>query len=260
MARGGQQRPGRVRAVPRARGRKGAGVPRGYSLPVKKHRRIRPAVLVFYVVAASACAASIIWPRAAGERTWMRADIIVFPFIAPIAFAVILGDRTLDGSTEFWGGVRRPRCLRRAQAGDADGRSVTARERGGAGEEHSDPAVLDPARGAGVLRPHPSGRCEADAASTGQGRQQARGSLRSSGCTCTWSTGQQRGPGGSACPGPGAVGTAPRPSSAVDVRRPGRWRPGRNHVGVGYPVLQHLVNVTIFLVCLPLCAAMTRST
>ncbi|MCX4791494.1 hypothetical protein OG369_36875 [Streptomyces sp. NBC_01221] len=72
---------------------------------MKKQRRIGPAVLVFCVVAVSACAASIIWPRAAGERTWMRADIIVFTFIALIAFAVILGDRTPDGSTEFWGGV-----------------------------------------------------------------------------------------------------------------------------------------------------------
>ncbi|MFF2963211.1 hypothetical protein ACFVT1_30750 [Streptomyces sp. NPDC057963] len=80
-------------------------MPRGYSLSAKKQRRVRPAVLVFCVVAVLGCAASVVWPWAAGERTWMWVDVIVLPFIVLIAFSVILGDRTPDGSTEFWGGV-----------------------------------------------------------------------------------------------------------------------------------------------------------
>lgn len=51
----------------------------------------------------SAYAASIVWPWAAGERIWMWVDTIVFPCIVLIAFSVILGDRTPDGSTEFRG-------------------------------------------------------------------------------------------------------------------------------------------------------------
>ncbi|MFE7355770.1 hypothetical protein ACFU8Q_21890 [Streptomyces sp. NPDC057543] len=61
------------------------------------------AVLVFCLVMVSAYAASIVWAWAVGERIWMWVDIIVFPCIVLIAFSVILGDHTPDGSTEFRG-------------------------------------------------------------------------------------------------------------------------------------------------------------
>ncbi|GGT59981.1 hypothetical protein GCM10010207_69430 [Streptomyces atratus] len=85
------------------------GVPRGYSFPVKKQRRTRPEVLVFCVVAALAYAASIIWLWVVDERTWMWVDVIVFPFIVLMAFSVIFGDRTPDGSTDFLGDAVRGR-------------------------------------------------------------------------------------------------------------------------------------------------------
>jgi hypothetical protein len=75
------------------------GGPRGYpAQPKKKQRRVRPATTVFLVTAAVLYAAAIVWPLATGERTWMWVDVIVFPFIALIAYAVILGDSTDDGS------------------------------------------------------------------------------------------------------------------------------------------------------------------
>ncbi|MFE4336805.1 hypothetical protein ACFRQM_48015 [Streptomyces sp. NPDC056831] len=72
---------------------------------MKKQRHIRPAVLVFCVVAVMACAASIIRPWAVGERTRMWVDVIVFPFVVLITFSVILGDRAPDSSTDFWSEV-----------------------------------------------------------------------------------------------------------------------------------------------------------
>lgn len=35
----------------------------------------------------------------------MWVDVIVFPSIVLIAYSAILGDRTPDDSTSFWGGV-----------------------------------------------------------------------------------------------------------------------------------------------------------
>ncbi|MGW3659396.1 hypothetical protein ACWD6R_28695 [Streptomyces sp. NPDC005151] len=74
-------------------------------MPAKKSRRVGPTALVFSVVTALAYATSIIWPWAVGARTGMWVDVIVFPFIALIAYSVVLGDRTPDDSTVFWGGV-----------------------------------------------------------------------------------------------------------------------------------------------------------
>jgi hypothetical protein len=75
------------------------GGPRGYpAKPQKKQRRIRPAAAVFLVTAVVLYAVAIVWPLAAAARTWMWVDVIVFPFLALIAYAVILGDRTDDGS------------------------------------------------------------------------------------------------------------------------------------------------------------------
>ncbi|MEV0090262.1 hypothetical protein [Streptomyces sp. NPDC050738] len=75
------------------------GGPKGHpAKPKKPPRRIRPATAVFLAIAAVLYAAAIVWPLAVGARTWMWVDVIVFPFLALIAYAVILGDSTDDGS------------------------------------------------------------------------------------------------------------------------------------------------------------------
>lgn len=60
---------------------------------------------MFCVAAVSACATSIIWPWAAGERAWIWVDVIFFAFIVLIAYSAVLGDRTPDDLASFWGGV-----------------------------------------------------------------------------------------------------------------------------------------------------------
>ncbi|WP_329617991.1 hypothetical protein OG244_37910 [Streptomyces brevispora] len=83
-------------SVGRGAGRTGG--PRGYpAKPVKQHR-VRPAIAVFVVSVLVVYAASIAWPLVIGARTWMWVDVIVFPFIALIAYSTIFGDRTEDGS------------------------------------------------------------------------------------------------------------------------------------------------------------------
>ncbi|MFE9812002.1 hypothetical protein ACFYRN_41595 [Streptomyces sp. NPDC005227] len=74
------------------------GRPRGYPAKPKTQRRLRPATAAFSVITAVLYAAAVVWPLVIGARTWVWVDVIVFPFIALIAYAVILGDRTNDGS------------------------------------------------------------------------------------------------------------------------------------------------------------------
>ncbi|MEU1367813.1 hypothetical protein ABZ454_16960 [Streptomyces sp. NPDC005803] len=80
-------------------GRSGrTGGPRGYpAKPVKRHR-VRPALTVFLVTAGVLYGLAVVVPMAAGERTWMWVDVIVFPFIALIAYSTIFGDSPQDGS------------------------------------------------------------------------------------------------------------------------------------------------------------------
>jgi hypothetical protein len=52
---------------------------------------------VFWIVSAVIYVALILVPAIMGFWVWMQVDIIVVPFLALIAYAVILGDRTPDG-------------------------------------------------------------------------------------------------------------------------------------------------------------------
>ncbi|WP_326597049.1 hypothetical protein [Streptomyces brevispora] len=76
----------------------------------------RAAIAVFVVTVLVVYAASIVWPLVIGARTWMWVDVIVFPFIALIAYSTIFGDRAEDGSPN-----NKPIRLTRACGG---GRSV----------------------------------------------------------------------------------------------------------------------------------------
>ncbi|MFB7555910.1 hypothetical protein [Streptomyces brevispora] len=58
----------------------------------------RAAIAVFVVTVLVVYAASIVCPLVIGARTWMWVDVIVFPFIALIAYSTIFGDRAEDGS------------------------------------------------------------------------------------------------------------------------------------------------------------------
>lgn len=59
---------------------------------------MRPRTKVFCIASAAVYAVSILVPATMGLSTWMLVDIVLVPFLILIAYSVILGDRTPDGS------------------------------------------------------------------------------------------------------------------------------------------------------------------
>ena len=71
--------------------------------PLRLRKAVKPAPVrlrtkVFWIVSVGIYVASILVPAMMGLWVWMQVDIIVVPFLALIAQAVILGDQTPDGS------------------------------------------------------------------------------------------------------------------------------------------------------------------
>ncbi|WP_186759283.1 hypothetical protein [Arthrobacter alpinus] len=63
-----------------------------------KSEPLRLRTKVFWIISAAIYVASILVPAIMGFGTWMLVDIILVPILALMAFAVILGDQTPDGS------------------------------------------------------------------------------------------------------------------------------------------------------------------
>ncbi|ALE91585.1 hypothetical protein AOC05_03245 [Arthrobacter alpinus] len=63
-----------------------------------KSEPLRLRTKVFWIISTAIYVASILVPAIMGFGTWMLVDIILVPILALMAFAVILGDQTPDGS------------------------------------------------------------------------------------------------------------------------------------------------------------------
>jgi uncharacterized membrane protein YgcG len=72
--------------------------PRVASAKAVKREPVRLSTKVFWIISAVVYVASILVPATMGFGTWMQVDIVVVPFLALMAFSVILGDQTPDGS------------------------------------------------------------------------------------------------------------------------------------------------------------------